>query len=110
MLVSSAVNRIIDLNKYPLPEAERSNLRHRPIGIGVQGLADAFQILHLPFDSEGARALNKDIFETIYFAALSASCALAKKCGPYETFRDSPSSKVRSKSPHRCMSGSSLFS
>jgi ribonucleoside-diphosphate reductase alpha chain len=88
------VNRIIDLNKYPLEEARNSNMRHRPIGIGVQGLADAFQILHLPFDSEGARALNKDIFETIYFAALSASHQLALKHGPYASFHDSPASQV----------------
>jgi len=87
------LNCIIDTNKYPLPEAKHSNLRHRPIGIGVQGLADVFQILHLPFDSDGARKLNKEIFETIYFAALTASNALAVKNGPYETFEGSPASQ-----------------
>lgn len=72
-----------------------SNMRHRPIGIGVQGLADAFQMLRIPFDSDEARALNRDIFETIYFGACSASCELARVEGPYETYEGSPASQGR---------------
>ncbi len=87
------LNRIIDDNYYPIPEAKHSNLKHRPIGIGVQGLADTFILLRLPYDSEEARLLNKNIFETIYFAALKASNDLAKIHGPYETFHGSPISK-----------------
>ncbi|GAA4316939.1 ribonucleoside-diphosphate reductase subunit alpha [Compostibacter hankyongensis] len=87
------LNRIIDHNYYPVEEAERSNMRHRPIGLGVQGLADAFILMRYAFDSAEARQLNKDIFETIYFAALTASLDLAKKEGPYETFAGSPASK-----------------
>ena len=68
-------------------------MRHRPIGIGVQGLADAFLLMRYPFDSPEAQTLNKRIFETIYFAALEASCELAKKLGPYETYEGSPVSK-----------------
>ena len=89
----SNLNEVIDQNYYPVPEARNSNLRHRPIGIGVQGLADAFINLRLPFTSPEARKLNKDIFETIYFSAVSASCDLAKIDGPYETFKGSPISK-----------------
>ncbi|WP_027001002.1 ribonucleoside-diphosphate reductase subunit alpha [Eisenibacter elegans] len=92
-VVTRNLNRIIDINYYPVPETERSNRRHRPIGIGVQGLADAFAMLRMPFESEEARGLNKDIFETIYYAALTASLELAKKNGPYETFPGSPISK-----------------
>lgn len=87
------LNKIIDRNFYPIQEARNSNMRHRPIGIGVQGLADAFQMLKLPFDSPEAAALNKDIFEAIYFGACSASCELAAKEGPYETYEGSPASK-----------------
>jgi ribonucleoside-diphosphate reductase alpha chain len=87
------LNRVIDANFYPVKEAEVSNKRHRPIGLGVQGLADTFMMLKLPFDGEGARALNKDIFETIYFAALTSSCELSEEEGPYETFQGSPASK-----------------
>ncbi|BFZ15041.1 hypothetical protein BsWGS_18080 [Bradybaena similaris] len=87
------LNKIIDINYYPVPEAERSNKRHRPIGIGVQGLADAFILMRFPFDSPEAMQLNKEIFETIYFAALDASCELAEKHGPYETYEGSPVSK-----------------
>lgn len=87
------LNRIIDRNAYPVTEARVSNLRHRPIGIGVQGLADVFIMLRLPFDSDEAVVLNRDIFETIYFAALSESNALAKTEGAYSTFADSPASK-----------------
>ncbi|PQJ13160.1 ribonucleoside-diphosphate reductase subunit alpha [Flavipsychrobacter stenotrophus] len=87
------LNKIIDNNYYPVVEAERSNMRHRPIGLGVQGLADAFILLRLPFESELAKTLNKNIFETIYFAAMTASKDLAKRDGHYETFPGSPLSK-----------------
>ena len=91
--VTKNLNRVIDRNYYPVPEAERSNKRHRPIGLGIQGLADTFLLLRLPFESEEARKLNKDIFETMYFAAMTASKDLAKVEGPYETFKGSPVSK-----------------
>merc|ERR1719201_3263827 len=87
------LNRVIDRNYYPVEEARRSNFRHRPIGLGVQGLADAFMIMKLPFESEAAKRLNEDIFETIYFAACEASCELAELNGAYETFAGSPASK-----------------
>jgi len=92
-VVTRNLNKIIDLNYYPVPEARNSNLRHRPIGIGIQGLADAFILLRMPFDSEEARKLNKEIFETIYFAACEASMEMARENGPYETFPGSPASK-----------------
>lgn len=91
--VTQNLNRIIDENYYPVPEARKSNLRHRPIGIGVQGLADVFILLRLPYESDEARILNINIFETIYYAALKASNELAKQQGPYETFHGSPLSK-----------------
>ncbi|KAK0053020.1 ribonucleoside-diphosphate reductase large subunit [Biomphalaria pfeifferi] len=87
------LNKIIEVNYYPVPQAEVSNKRHRPIGLGVQGLADAFILMRYPFDSPEAKQLNKEIFETIYFAALDASCELAEKYGPYETYPGSPVSK-----------------
>jgi ribonucleoside-diphosphate reductase alpha chain len=87
------LNKIIDANFYPVPETRKSNMRHRPIGIGVQGLADAFILMRYPFDSPEARQLNKEIFETIYYAACTASKDLAKLEGPYETFEGSPASK-----------------
>lgn len=87
------LNKIIDENYYPVEEARNSNFRHRPIGLGVQGLADAFILLGYPFESEEARALNREIFETIYYAAMTASKDLAKTEGPYETFAGSPASK-----------------
>jgi ribonucleoside-diphosphate reductase alpha chain len=87
------LNRIIDINYYPVPEAANSNLRHRPIGLGVQGLADTFILMRYPFESKEAKELNAQIFETIYFAALSASNALAEKEGPYQTYDGSPMSK-----------------
>lgn len=87
------LNKIIDVNYYPVPEARNSNMRHRPIGLGVQGLADVFVMLRMPFDSEEARKLNKEIFETIYFAALTASKDLSKELGHYETYPGSPASK-----------------
>merc|ERR1712070_293037 len=78
---------------YPVEEGRRSNMRNRPIGLGVQGLADAFLMMRLPFESEEAKRLNEDIFETIYFAACEASCELAERDGAYETFPGSPASK-----------------
>ncbi len=87
------LNCIIDNNYYPVEEARNSNFRHRPVGLGVQGLADVFILMRLPFESDLARMLNKNIFETIYFAAMSASKDLAKEQGAYETFNGSPLSK-----------------
>jgi ribonucleoside-diphosphate reductase alpha chain len=87
------LNKIIDENYYPVEEARRSNLRHRPIGLGVQGLADAFFLLRYPFESEQAQKLNKEIFETIYFASLTASKDLAQQHGYYESYPGSPASK-----------------
>ncbi|XP_057408914.1 ribonucleoside-diphosphate reductase large subunit isoform X3 [Balaenoptera acutorostrata] len=87
------LNKIIDINYYPVPEASVSNRCHRPIGIGVQGLADAFILMRYPFESPEAQLLNKQIFETIYYGALEASCELAKEYGPYETYEGSPVSK-----------------
>merc|ERR1719223_648675 len=87
------LNKVIDRNYYPVEEARRSNMRHRPVGLGVQGLADAFMMIRLPFESVLAKKLNTDIFETIYFAACEASCELAARDGPYETFAGSPASK-----------------
>jgi ribonucleoside-diphosphate reductase alpha chain len=84
------LNKIIDENYYPVVEARNSNLRHRPIGLGVQGLADAFILLGLPFESEEARTLNREVFETIYYASMTASKDLAKIHGAYETFEGSP--------------------
>ena len=91
--VAKNLNKIIDVNYYPAETARNSNMRHRPIGIGVQGLADAFILLGMPFDSAEAAQLNKDIFETIYFAALKASMETAKKDGPYSSYEGSPVSK-----------------
>ncbi|MBK6831043.1 MAG: ribonucleoside-diphosphate reductase subunit alpha [Flavobacteriales bacterium] len=93
MQLTKNLNRVIDENYYPIPEAKRSNMRHRPIGIGVQGLADAFILMRYPFDSVEAKVLNREIFETIYYAALTASKDLAKEEGPYETYEGSPMSK-----------------
>uniref|UniRef100_A0A8C5M7M2 Ribonucleoside-diphosphate reductase n=1 Tax=Leptobrachium leishanense TaxID=445787 RepID=A0A8C5M7M2_9ANUR len=87
------LNKIIDINFYPVPEAEYSNKRHRPIGIGVQGLADAFILMRYPFESPEAQMLNKQIFETIYYAALESSCEMAAELGVYETYQGSPVSK-----------------
>ncbi len=91
--VTLNLNTVIDQNYYPVVEAQNSNLRHRPVGLGVQGLADAFIKLRLPFESAEAQKLNKEIFETIYFAAMTASKDLAIKDGAYETFKGSPLSK-----------------
>lgn len=92
-LVARNLNKIIDVNFYPVVEAERSNLRHRPIGIGCQGLADAFVLMRMPFESDQARELNKLIFETMYFAAVETSCELAAEHGPYSSYQGSPMSK-----------------
>ena len=92
-VITRNLNKIIDINYYPVQEARNSNMRHRPIGIGIQGLADALMLLRLPFDSDGARKVNKEIFETIYFGACSASLELAKEHGHYETFPGSPTSE-----------------
>ena len=91
--VTRNLNRVIDRNYYPIPEARNSNMRHRPIGLGVQGLADAFILMRFPFDSDEARQLNKDVFETIYYAACTASKDMAKEEGAYETFQGSPASE-----------------
>ena len=91
--ITKNLNRIIDNNYYPVKEARNSNMRHRPIGIGVQGLADAFILMRFPFDSEEARKLNVEIFETLYYASLTASKDLAIAEGPYETYKGSPVSQ-----------------
>ncbi|MCL4109508.1 UNVERIFIED_CONTAM: hypothetical protein GTU68_038903 [Idotea baltica] len=92
-VVTRNLNKVIDINYYPIIEAKNSNMRHRPIGIGVQGLADAFIKMRFPFDSKEAKQLNKDIFETIYFASLTESNAIAAVEGPYESYEGSPVSK-----------------
>ena len=92
-VITINLNKVIDINFYPTEKAERSNFRHRPIGIGVQGLADTYILMRFPFDSEEASELNKKIFEVIYHASLEASLELAKTYGPYETFDGSPASQ-----------------
>ncbi|WP_420576140.1 ribonucleoside-diphosphate reductase subunit alpha [Ekhidna sp.] len=92
-VVTRNLNKVIDVNYYPVPEARNSNMKHRPIGIGVQGLADTFLLLKMAFESDEARKLNKEIFETIYFAAMETSMEMAIEEGPYETFKGSPVSK-----------------
>jgi ribonucleoside-diphosphate reductase alpha chain len=91
--VTRNLNKVIDRNYYPVQEAENSNLRHRPVGLGVQGLADAFIMLRMPFTSDEAKKLNQEIFETLYFAAVTASMEMAKEEGPYSTFKGSPISQ-----------------
>ena len=91
--VTRNLNKVIDRNYYPVPEAENSNMRHRPVGLGVQGLADAFILLRLPFTSDEAKKLNQEIFETMYFAAVTASMEEAKVDGPYSSFKGSPISQ-----------------
>ena len=92
-VITKNLNKVIDINYYPVEEARKSNLRHRPIGIGVQGLADAFILMRMPFDSDEARELNREIHETIYYAAMTASKDLSKVDGPYETYKGSPVSQ-----------------
>ena len=92
-VVTRNLNKVIDLNYYPVQEARNSNMRHRPIGIGVQGLADAFLLMGYPFESEEARALNKAIFETLYYGAVEQSAELAAEEGTYETYEGSPASQ-----------------
>ncbi|MCH2490303.1 MAG: ribonucleoside-diphosphate reductase subunit alpha [Flavobacteriales bacterium] len=91
--VTKNLNRVIDRNYYPVKEAENSNFRHRPVGLGIQGLADAFIMLRMPFTSDEAKKLNQEIFETLYFAAVTASMEEAKADGPYESYKGSPISK-----------------
>ena len=92
-VVTRNLNKVIDVNYYPVPEARNSNMKHRPIGIGIQGLADAFIMLRMPFESDEAQGLNRDIFETIYYAAMETSMELATEHGPYETYEGSPVSE-----------------
>jgi ribonucleoside-diphosphate reductase alpha subunit len=92
-VVTRNLNKVIERNYYPLEQARNSNFKHRPIGIGVQGFADAAMMLRLPYESEGARKLNKDIFETIYYGAVEASMELAEELGPYASYEGSPASK-----------------
>ncbi|KAG3134421.1 Ribonucleoside-diphosphate reductase large subunit [Phytophthora idaei] len=92
-VITRNLNKVIDVNYYPVAEARKSNMRHRPIGIGVQGLADAFILMNYAFESKQASELNKNIFETIYYAAMETSMEIAKELGPYETFQGSPASK-----------------
>ncbi|MFT5016840.1 MAG: ribonucleoside-diphosphate reductase alpha subunit, partial [Limisphaerales bacterium] len=92
-VVTRNLNKVIDQNYYPIEQARHSNMKHRPIGLGVQGLADAFIMMRMPFDSEEARQMNKDIFEAMYFAACTESIALAKELGHYESYPGSPASK-----------------
>lgn len=91
--ITRNLNKVIDRNYYPVEEAYNSNMRHRPVGLGVQGLADAFILMRLPFTSPKAKQLNQEIFETIYFAAVTASMEMAKEEGPYSTFEGSPISQ-----------------
>lgn len=86
------LDRVIDITFYPIEEARRSNLRHRPVGIGVQGLQDVFFALKMPFDSPEAAELNRQIAETVYYGAVSTSCELARELGAYSTFEGSPAS------------------
>lgn len=92
-IVTRNLDKVIDVNYYPIPQAETSNLRHRPIGIGIQGLADAFLLMRFPFESAEAQKLNIQIFETLYYGALEASCEIAEEKGTYETYEGSPVSK-----------------
>ncbi len=92
-VVTRNLNKVIDVNYYPVPEARNSNMKHRPIGIGVQGLADTFALMRYPFDSPEAKKLNQEIFETIYFASMETSMEMAQVDGPYESYKGSPVSK-----------------
>ena len=92
-ILTKNLNKLIDFNHYPVPGAQSSNIKNRPLGIGVQGLADVFMALRMPFDSPIAAQLNVDIFETIYFGAITASNELAQKHGPYPSYAGSPASQ-----------------
>ena len=92
-VITKNLNKVIDVNYYPVEEAKNSNMRHRPIGIGVQGLADTFILMRFAFDSAEAKKLNSEIFETIYFGAMEASMELSQKEGAYKTYEGSPVSK-----------------
>ena len=92
-IVTENLNRVININYYPTDKTSESNFKHRPIGLGVQGLADVFALMDMGFDSEEAKEINENIFETIYHAAIEKSCELAEKLGPYSTFKGSPASK-----------------
>ena len=92
-IITKNLNKVIEINYYPVPEAHKSNLKHRPIGIGVQGLADTFMKMRISFDSDLAKVLNKEITETIYFAACEASIELAQEFGHYESYPGSPASQ-----------------
>lgn len=94
-LVTRNLNHVVDKTSYPVKEAENSNRRHRPIGIGVQGLADVLNMLHVPYDSEEAKTINKNIFESIYYGAVKESISLARLYGPFESYKGSPSSRGR---------------
>lgn len=94
-VVTKNLNRVIDVNYYPVIEAKNSNMRHRPIGLGVQGLADTFMALRMAFDGPAARQLNLQIFETIYHAALESSCEMAQEDGHYSSYPGSPASEGR---------------
>ena len=111
-LVTRNLNRTIDVNWYPIPQARNSNMKHRPIGIGVQGLADCFQMLNMPYESPEASVLNKNIFETIYYAALDESIQMAKVDGPYQSFAGSPFSQGKTQIDlwHKPTSNERLFS
>lgn len=97
-VVTRNLDKIIDVNFYPVIEARNSNMRHRPIGIGIQGLADAFILMRMPFDSPEAALLNKQIFETLYYGALEASCELAEELGTYSTYQGKYDCFAKSKS------------
>lgn len=107
-IITRNLNLIIDNNHYPIEEARYSNMKNRPIGIGVQGLADAFQKMRIPFESPEAEELNEKIFETIYYGAVMESIELARQYGPYESYAGSPASKgllqfdLWEYQPHRC--------
>jgi ribonucleotide reductase alpha subunit len=93
------LNRVIDINYYPVPEAKKSNMRHRPVGLGIQGLADVFALKRVPWESEKAAELNQRIFELIYYASVESSCEVAEKEGPYSTYIGSPMSEANNSAP-----------
>ncbi|EGB03927.1 hypothetical protein AURANDRAFT_6442, partial [Aureococcus anophagefferens] len=92
-VVTKNLNKVVDVNYYPVEEAKSSNLKHRPVGIGVQGMADALAKLRHPYESDDAKRINRDVFETIYFGAMEASIDLAQELGPYDSYAGSPTSQ-----------------